>query len=530
MTAETISIVVGVTGHRRIRAEDREPLYRAVTETLTALKARCPSSRIVMLNSLAEGADLLCADAAEALSIPLIAALPMEQTEYETDFSGEALTRFRAHCGAAEQCFAVPWTEPAPAEPDRDFLYRQAGVYVAAHAHVLLALWDGKDGTPDGCGTAEAVGFALDAAYRPAAGIPLQASGSVIHIRTPRDGDRPEEKVGEVRFLGDRAAFDGILARTDEFNALSQKTEAPNPGLLPTERERDRCLDRTEALYAQADALSMRFAARYRCILAALAVVSTVITVAFLLYDEAELHWMILVCGLMLLTAWLLQRRGNKLACHRRYLEYRTLAEALRVQTYLRYAGGSTEAAAVLPWSEQVDTAWIACALRACAIAPAAAAAHDIRDCWVGSQLRYHSKALQKTGRTRRISDRIVRAAFWISIALYLAVLAFECIWGDLLPVSLSAAHADRFRTVCKLLLGSVSAATLFISNYYGKRSLSRAQADHDKMARFYRVAADRIERFGQTDELLLLLAREELIENGNWCSYQRDNAADFSL
>ena len=33
-----------------------------------------------------------------------------------------------------------------------------------------------------------------------------------------------------------------------------------------------------------------------------------------------------------------------------------------------------------------------------------------------------------------------------------------------------------------------------------------------------------------QTDALLTTLAREELIENGNWSSYERDNAPEISL
>ena len=38
------------------------------------------------------------------------------------------------------------------------------------------------------------------------------------------------------------------------------------------------------------------------------------------------------------------------------------------------------------------------------------------------------------------------------------------------------------------------------------------------------------IEKRGQTEALLTVLAREELTENGNWCSYQRDNKPDLSL
>ena len=86
-----------------------------------------------------------------------------------------------------------------------------------------------------------------------------------------------------------------------------------------------------------------------------LAIVSTIITIAFLLYDEAELHWMIIVCGLMLLLAWFLQRRGSRLASHRCYLEYRMLAEGLRVQALLRYAGSAESVSGILPWSAKTE-------------------------------------------------------------------------------------------------------------------------------------------------------------------------------
>ena len=71
---------------------------------------------------------------------------------------------------------------------------------------------------------------------------------------------------------------------------------------------------------------------------------------------------------------------------------------------------------------------------------------------------------------------------------------------------------------------------TLFIANYYGKLSLPRTVSDHRKMERFYEKMSDMLQQHGQTEELLTVLAREELIENGNWCSYQRDNTPDFSI
>ncbi len=57
-----------------------------------------------------------------------------------------------------------------------------------------------------------------------------------------------------------------------------------------------------------------------------------------------------------------------------------------------------------------------------------------------------------------------------------------------------------------------------------------RKLSDHTKMEKFYARTGDQLTCRGQTEDLMLLLAREELIENGNWCSYHRDNSPDLSF
>ena len=529
MKTEKIPLIIGVTGHRQIRQEDRPVLLQRVCTELEKLKELCPHTDLAVMSCLAEGADQLCAEAAAQLSIPLIAALPMAQADYEEDFSEGALGRFRAGLKAAQKSFVVPPAEKEPAGADRDFAYRQAGIYVAEHSQLLLALWDGEAGR-SGCGTAETVSFALQGAFCPAEGVTIKKNGFVLQIQTPRAGGDGAMQTGTVRFLGDEAAFREILARTDEWNELAEGLTGENKPLLPADRKAEPVLDRMERLYFQADELSLRFARRYRRTLAALAVISTVITVAFLLYDEAELHAMILLCGLMFLAAWLTQHLAKKSASHRRYLEYRTLAEVLRVQSFLLYAGSRTQVSSILPWSVQMETGWVAAALQALTVGAKPQAGGSIRECWVEDQRCYHEKALEKARHTRGGSDRIVRAAFTVSIVLYLATLVFELFWGGLLSSSGPYARAETVRAIVKLLLGSASAATLFMANYFGKLSLSRSVSDHEKMAQFYLAVRAWLDREGQTEALLRSLAREELIENANWCSYQRDNGADFSL
>ena len=74
-----IPLTIGVTGHLNPREADLELLRKSVKEELLQIRARCPHSPVIMLNALACGADLLCAEVAEELGIPLRAVLPMEQ-------------------------------------------------------------------------------------------------------------------------------------------------------------------------------------------------------------------------------------------------------------------------------------------------------------------------------------------------------------------------------------------------------------------------------------------------------------------
>jgi len=286
-----------------------------------------------------------------------------------------------------------------------------------------------------------------------------------------------------------------------------------------------------ETISRIAGKLSRQYAGRYRRVLAVLAVASALVTFAFLLYDEAQAIWMILVCGAMLLAAWGCQRYAVRSDCHRRYIEYRALAECLRVQTYLRYAGSGIQAFALLSWTQQEETAWILDALCALTIGNAPGEAHDIRSCWVDAQREYHQKAAKSAEEKLSASDRTVRFALILSVGLYLLGVGYELLCGGLVfRPTVAVGDVELWRTVLKILMGTISAVTLFVANFYGRLSLPRTLSAHRKMERFYEKMSAEIEKCGQTDTVLTVLAREELTENGNWCSYQRDNKPDLSL
>ena len=526
-----IPLVIGITGHLELREKDRDMLREMVKRELGRLCERCPHTPVVMLCALARGADLLCADAAEEAGIPLWAALPMERAEYEKDFSPEDLARLARHLARAEKVYTAPVSEKAPETESRDFRYRQCGIHIAEHCQILLALWDGGEDRSS-CGCAAAVNALLEGCWEPERGTASRSAENavVIHVMTPRKGSAAGD-AGEVRILGDRNAMAEILERTEEFNTLAENAGQDGYAPLPEDAGKEPELQEMQAVYRAADSLSLRFAKQYRRILAGLAATGTLLTLAFLLYDEKDMIPMILLCGAMLACAVLLSGRAEHSACHRRYIEYRALAEAMRVQMYLRYAGSRVEAQRLMSWTQQTETAWILCAVCALNAQKPPETARDIRECWVMDQEAYHRKAGRRTGKKNEGNNRLVRIILLCSAAVYAATLAFELLCGGLVfhPV-IGMEDPDAFRVMIKIVLGTLSAGTLFLSGYYGKMNLERETTDHGKMEVFFRTMSERIAAQGQTESLMETLGREELAENGSWCSYRRDAKPELDL
>ena len=266
-----IPLTVGVTGHIDLREQDYECLARMVKNELGRLQERYPHTPVRMINSLAAGGDLLCAEAGEELGIPVTAVLPMEPEAYQQDFDEASLAKLHHQLDRAETVFIAAAAEAEPGEPSRDYQYRQAGIYIAEHCHVLLALWDGEE-NESGCGTASAIRFALEGDWKPERGIPVRSAENclVIHIGAPRASDIAKN-AGEIRRLGNEQAWRNLMERTEEFNRLIENAEPDGTSLLPEKSEKDDPSERMERIYQAADALSMTFAHQYRRSLAGLA-------------------------------------------------------------------------------------------------------------------------------------------------------------------------------------------------------------------------------------------------------------------
>lgn len=531
----SLPIVVGVTGHRDIRTEDIQELKKIVRNTLEDLKNKYPDTDIVMLNSIATGADTLCANVAIDLGIPLVCPLPMEINEYRRDFSGTELDAFGNLLKKAARVFVAPTTEPEIS--GRDFRYRQAGIYVASHCHVLMALWNGKEGSSGGCGTAEAVGFMLREDYRNDNMIPCASEGTVIHIMTRRQSDKKcvtsGSKAGPYLKLieNEAGSFEKQLQLTNSYNNDAKSIPIKGPAWILKDAKLDSDLEKIRNNYVLADALSFKFQNKYLHALAALSTFCVVLVLCYLFYDEAGWNWTLPVFGGVIILYYLIFRLIKNGRSHEKYLFYRQLAETLRVQLYLSALGIHKNIAEEFTWTERHDSAWIKKAVAALLVGETGRSdvtPEKVRDEWIAGQLQYHNYAYKKNKSAMEKAERISQAMLIGTVILYLIILILEYAFPTALDVFWITVQA---RAWMKIFWGTLSAVTLFVSGYYGRLSLERKCYDNEKMADLFETAAAAYDAAPEKyEKLFIQLAKEEIIENGNWMSYCRENRPTFSL
>jgi hypothetical protein len=298
-------LVIGITGHRDIREEDRKGLEHKLKEVFLKLHEDYGASPLVLVTALAEGADRLAARVALSLhpqvKVRLVVPIPMPIELYELDFdsltvlstslatvavSTSSREEFHALLATAESQFELELAEGNSYEtiarpgPARDWQYELVGKYIAQQSQILIALWDGVDSDRVG-GTASVVNFQREGVPgAEACALEAPEGFPVYHILTPRlKNPYPQGEVLNLRklyprvFQGNDAQaekyYSKMFARLDEFNrsiaptdrALAKDIKKSKNYLLQGVREDELPAGMEQALnrYAVADALAIGF-------------------------------------------------------------------------------------------------------------------------------------------------------------------------------------------------------------------------------------------------------------------------------
>ena len=84
-----IPYIIGTTGHRNLMPGDLPGIEAQIHQVLADIRQRLPNTRLIVLSSIAEGADRLTAQTALKLGCELWCVLPTSAAEYEKDFTSE---------------------------------------------------------------------------------------------------------------------------------------------------------------------------------------------------------------------------------------------------------------------------------------------------------------------------------------------------------------------------------------------------------------------------------------------------------
>ena len=472
-------LIIGVTSHRNIAASETAMLRERVRFLFVQLKEDFPELPLVVLSALAEGGDQLVAREALDAGARLVAPLPLEPDAYQKDFSGEASrNEFTALCAQAS-VLQLPLLERNTAEgvaepgAQRDAQYAEAGVYIASHSHILLAIWDGRSSDLLG-GTAQIVRYYLEGILpgsieRRSGMRPLVDRGDeslLYHIacsRTDPDGrlrapDAPLRPL-QARWLSQsraRPAAEGvpddfcvIFRRMVQFNTDSQRyceevvAAARNPadGANAIEGEE------IETLFAAADRLAIHFQRRVLLAMRGIHALAALMGIAFICYSDLPSDWfdqgdMIYVFIALFGAGVLLDRLARRREWHRKYIDYRALAEGLRVQHYWFRAGVSAAGSIAFAHDnfmqkQDVELGWIRNVMRAAGInAPDRFRVEenvlaDVVDEWIGAanrggQLGYYARRTESRMRVHRTTRMLGMACLWAGIAIAVVLALFQ--------------------------------------------------------------------------------------------------------
>lgn len=281
-------------------------------------------------------------------------------------------------------------------------------------------------------------------------------------------------------------------------------------------------------LYGKVNALSVENANRYRKIIKALSVIGAILAGSFLFYDEAELHWLIIVCTVCLIIFYLIISQADKLDCHRKYVEYRVLAESIRVQFFLTFAGIKEPVTELLPYFIQINLKWVKDELSALDLSQTNEK-RPILDYWINNQRQYHYNAINRDKPRYQKEQKIQKYALIVTIIVYAFTLVVEFF---IYCNCLNGFDINHIRALLKIAIGIPAVITLFAVNYYGKLSLSDNIRDSESMVILYDKVKEEIDRNNgeESEEIIRYLAKEFLIENSAWYNYHSRNNPDWVM
>ncbi len=567
-TGYAVPLIVAVTGHRDLVSGEILKIREQVRNFLVRLRDEYPDRGVTVMTSLAEGADQLVAEEALELGIPFVVPLPMPRELYVTDFERVAVReKFDYLLSRAAEVYELPLVPRIKLEsireygPARDQQYAQLGVFLCSHCHILLALWDGK--YPDKLGgTGQVVRFHHDDVMP---GYTDESTGSgyiiaddesdlVYHIVCSRE--RPDGQPAEGLLPGDYWWFSLdedeprskvmpeshrlVFEYTSEFSkdALRHEDEIRHGSWPLLEKKHHAILPPglrdIDHVFRAADWLAIHYQKRTLLALQVTHLLALGMGVMYIAYSDMVPARIYLYAFLFFFVlATVVHLFGKRFAWHRKYLDYRTLAEGLRVQLYWAAAGVKSGIKSkythdTFLQTQDPDLGWIRNVMRVAGTECDASNYREpvglefaIRE-WLGDensgQLGYfRRKGDERLQRFRRV-ERMAQYSFWMGFAVLT------------LFILMSAEMEDVLRDPVVVLMGIMLLLVGVRQSYSTSVADKELIKQYEFMFRIFKNARRRIDAADSNEEkrrVLRVLGDAALGEHAQWILMNRERSLE---
>lgn len=563
-------LLVAVTAHRDILPAEVPGVRDSIRAFFTDLIEAYPEIPVQLVSPLAEGGGRLAAKVALELGMELIIPLPMPRELYREDFeTASSRQEFDELCAKGtvldgkilEGTSLEEVQRPGPA---RTRQYAQLGVFLSSHCHILMAIWDGIELDLLG-GTSQVVRYHLTGAMPGFAGGPLSSQRSlagnendlVYHIacsraRSPgvtatglQPGDSGFYTASSYREMTPSMPDSArrMFTQMQIFNEDLQKTSDSALGeslLAAGSIQFDDAAVATNNYFMKVNELAKIYQSRVHFSLRAIYALAALLGVSFIAYSDFEnmqfMIWLFLLffsCGV---AVYLVAKRQD---WHRKYLDYRALAEGLRVQFYWHVAGVEEESGTAFVHDnflqkQDIEVGWIRNVMRFISLStpmPTSKSTSSgldyVIENWIGKvgpegvgQLAYFDRTALRRTRTHQLTRSLGLACMWLGISIAL-VLATS---GHLL--------SNSIQTFLLALMGIFPLMAAVREAYAHKRADKELIKQYRFMHRLFGNARDRIDHAASSAEkraILRALGTAALDEHAEWILMHRERPLEHS-
>jgi hypothetical protein len=567
-----IPYLIGVTGHRDLRTQDIVPLELAVQSVIEDLRKRLPSTPVILLSGLAAGADQLAARVALRCGVSLAAVLPMPDAIYKTTMDKKGRECFDRLLPRASLTIRLPLAAGvtdellAESEKARAGQYEALAVFLATYCQAVIALWNGEASDAEG-GTYRVIQYVLGNPPESEGAWGDPQSGVVYRIVTPRESK--SAVAGDMFEVQALTSLDPTeQANADEHRALERSLERFNRDAMGISRAHSNPLGgligeecgaaptsfmcRVGTVYETADALSVHFSKQTRSTLLWILGFALTAIGGFEVYAHVfRTHFALwLVYPVSLVGAWTVYRLTRDRRIETRYLDYRALAEALRVQFFWKLAGIRESVAEHYLVHHRTELDWIRYAIRAIwlfqdaepdGVSGGERAIRLVLEHWIRDQKNFYGKTSKKQKKA------LERLKSWSGGSLWSVWLFSLCIpvsllipWEGLVAWRRFASEEPWLGVL--ILLTSVPSITIGILRVWMEHGGYEEQVrTYSRMADVFHRAERRLEKdLGRKDassveagikdvrELIHRLGIQALEENGDWLLLHRDRPIEI--